>query len=198
MLVQVGKGGANMGFFGSLGHTEAAKPGGKSGLGQSTASQSQKVPKAGSEEAGTHASEDGNAENRGRWGELEEGSQHGKVPAEAAGSQTEDTEQRGRWGEDPDIDTVKAAADSGGPPEPVALPLDVRVDRGEWRARQSLTGTALRWATVCTVLLFCNIYHMLGFELLMQPCLLLCYDYHWDVCARMIVTGRHKLITIIL
>ncbi|BDA45508.1 probable terminal nucleotidyltransferase 4B at N-terminal half [Coccomyxa sp. Obi] len=141
--LQVGKGGADMGFFGSLGHTKAAKPGGKSALNQSRASESQEVPKAGSQEAGTHASDDGNTEDRGRWGEQEQAPQHGQAPDEAAGSQAEeDTEQRGRWGQDPDIDHVKAAAKSGGPPEPVALPLDVRVDRGEWRARNSLTDAA--------------------------------------------------------
>ena len=184
MLLQVGKGGANMGFFGNLGHTEAAKPGGKSGLSQSTASQSQEAGKAGSEEAGTHASEDGNAENRGRWGELEEASQQ----AQADVRQTEDTEQQGRWGEDTDTDTGKAAADSGGPAEPVALPLDVRVDRGKWRLRQTLTGIIflLCYASCFAIILQ---FHMAGGEPLMQSCLMLCCDYCWDVCARMSVIG---------
>lgn len=164
-LVQVG--GADMGFFGSLGHTKAAKPVGKSSLSQSKASKSEEVRKAGSQEAGTHASEDGNVEDRGRWNEQERAPQHdGQASTKAAGSETEDTEQRGRWGEAPDIDHGKAAAESGGPPEPVALPLGVIVDRGERRARESLIGTALCCAILPNIPNIVR-HHMLP---LMQSC----------------------------
>ncbi len=135
---QQGEVAGDMGFFGSIFPRRAAKP--KADSQEIAAESEQPLPaditrrQDAALQTEAQADAGDNAEERGRWGEQEE------VPNGAAKSQAEDDEERGRWGEGK-VSDGKPGKETAALATPVALPLDVSVDRGKWGARQSLTGT---------------------------------------------------------
>jgi hypothetical protein len=138
--MQVEKGGADMGFFGSAPPSRAAKLKQSNAISQDGASEPQAALPADSrqgQDTGPQAEASAAAEDRGRWGEQ------AQLPNRAVDGQAEEAEERGRWGEGSDSEAGQQGAagkSTAALPAPVSLPLDVSVDRGEWRARQSLSG----------------------------------------------------------